>query len=129
MTGNRLTLSIYNYDIPGSQFPEAPTVGNPGWGNENQGISYYRSRNNVRIPAYHRLDLGISLYKNYRNGRRGTWTFGIYNAYCRMNPITVKKDEENNVLDYNGQLDKWHRAFKSLSFIPLIPSASYTYTF
>lgn len=129
MTGNRLTLSIYNYDIPGSQFPEAPTVGNPGWGNENQGISYYSSRNNVRIPAYHRLDLGISLYKNYRNGRRGTWTFGIYNAYCRMNPITVKKDEENNVLDYNGQLDKWHRAFKSLSFIPLIPSASYTYTF
>ncbi|MGN0231671.1 MAG: hypothetical protein ACI4A8_05600, partial [Muribaculaceae bacterium] len=129
MTGNRLTLSIYNYDIPGSQFPEAPTVGNPGWGNENQGISYYRSRNNVRIPAYHRLDLGISLYKNYRNGRRGTWTFGIYNAYCRMNPITVKKDEENNVLDYKGQLDKWHRAFKALSFIPLIPSASYTYTF
>lgn len=128
MTGNRLTLSMYNYDIPGSQFPDAPTVGPPGYGNEVDGIDYYSSRNNVRLPAYHRLDLGMSIYKTYKNGRSGVWNFSLYNAYCRMNAITIKKDNENNIID-SANKDNWHRAFKTLSFIPIIPSVSYTYSF
>ena len=126
MTGNRLTLSMYNYDIPGSQFPDAPTVGPPGYGNEIDGIDYYPSRNNVRMPAYHRLDLGMSIHKTYKNGNSGIWNFSLYNAYCRMNAITIKKDNENNVID---RPSGWHRAFKTLSFIPVIPSVSYTYIF
>lgn len=125
-TGNRLTLSIYNYDIPGSQFPDAPTVGPPGYGNEIDGIDYYQSRNNVRMPAYHRLDLGMSIHQTLKKGKSRIWNVGLYNAYCRMNPITIKKDNENNVID---QRANWHRAFKTLSFIPLVPSASYTYIF
>lgn len=127
MTGNRLTLSMYNYDIPGSQFGDAPTVGPPGYGDEFEGLDYYTSRNNVRMPAYHRLDIGMSMHRNYGNGRRGTWNFGLYNAYCNMNPITIKKDNENNVAF--SDKETWHRAFKTLSFIPIIPSVSYTYSF
>lgn len=127
MTGNRLTLSLYNYDIPGSQFPDAPTVGIPGF-NENDGIDYYPKRNNVRMPAYHRLDLGVNLHKNYKNGRKGIWNFSLYNAYCHMNAITIKKDNDNDLLSHPSR-EGWHRAFKTLSFIPVIPSVSYTYIF
>lgn len=128
MTGNRLTLSMYNYDIPGSQFPDAPTVGPPGYGNEIDGIDYYPSRNNVRMPAYHRLDLGMNITKEYKNGRKGVWNISLYNAYCHMNAITIQKDNENNVIDFPDK-SSWHRAFKTLSFIPIIPSISYTYIF
>ena len=75
-----------------------------------------------------RLDLGMSIYKTYKNGRSGVWNFSLYNAYCRMNAITIKKDNENNIID-SANKDNWHRAFKTLSFIPIIPSVSYTYSF
>lgn len=45
-----------------------------------------------------------------------------------MNAITIQKDNENNVF-FTSNKDKWHRAFKTLSFIPTIPSVSYTYIF
>ncbi len=125
MTGNRLTLSLYNYDMPGNLFPDAPSV-NPSW-NEHTGVDYYSGRNNIRMPAYHRLDLGMSIHKKMRNGRTGTWNFGLYNAYCRMNPITIKKDDVNKI--WETDKDNWHRTFKTLSFIPVIPSVSYTYSF
>lgn len=128
MTGNRLTLSMYNYDIPGSQFPDAPTVGPPGYGNEIDGIDYYSSRNNVRMPAYHRLDIAININKKLKKGRKAIWNVSLYNAYCHMNAITIQKDNENNVF-FTSNKDKWHRAFKTLSFIPTIPSVSYTYIF
>lgn len=128
MTGNCLTLSMYNYDIPGSQFTDAPTVGPPGYGNEIDGIDYYPSRNNVRMPAYHRLDLGMNITNDYKNGRKGIWNISVYNAYCHMNAITIQKDNENDIIDFPDK-SSWHRAFKTLSFIPIIPSVSYTYIF
>ena len=45
-----------------------------------------------------------------------------------MNAITIQKDNENNVIDFPDK-SSWHRAFKTLSFIPIIPSVSYTYIF
>lgn len=127
MTGNRLTLSVYNYDIPGEQFPDAPTVGSPNYG-DITGLDYYSGRNNVRLPAYHRLDLGVSFSKRLKNGRKSIWNVGLYNAYCRMNPITVKKDDYNDRHEWTDK-ENWHRAFKSLSLIPVVPSVSYTYIF
>lgn len=125
MTGNRLTLSLYNYDEPGNMFPDAPSTGIAGSGfdwEQASGLDYYSGRNNVRFPAYHRLDLGMSLYKRLRNGRRTIWNFGLYNAYCRMNAMTIRKD------DFVG-LDRESRAFQKFSLIPIVPSVSYTYEF
>lgn len=128
MTGNRLTLALYNYDVPGKDFPEAPTVGPPGYGNESDGIDYLYSKNNIRIPAYHRLDVGLSIHKMLKNGNHGTWNISLYNAYCRMNPMTVVKDNENEYW-LLGDRKEWHRAFKTFSLLPLIPSVSYIYSF
>ena len=124
MTGNRLTLALYNYDEPGDNFPDAPATGvgtESGSWSQTTGLDYFSDRNNVRLPAYHRLDLGMSLYKRLKNGRRTIWNFSLYNAYCRMNAMTIKKDD---VVWERGS-----RGFQKFSLIPIVPSVSYTYEF
>jgi len=56
--------------------------------------NYYGSRNNVRIPLFHRLDLSATL--KGRTKRKGKdrknedyWVFSIYNAYGRRNPFSI----------------------------------------
>ena len=59
------------------------------------------SRNNVRLPAYHRLDISFRLDgKTMKKGKdrknQDYWVFGIYNLYGRKNPFSVyfsQKDE------------------------------------
>ena len=50
-------------------------------------IQYYSSRNNYRMQAYHRLDLGANFRKKKKWGER-TWSIGAYNAYNRKTHIT-----------------------------------------
>jgi hypothetical protein len=49
------------------------------------------SRNNFRVPAYHRLDLAATLQgkKNETRRWKGEWVFSVYNAYARRNPFTI----------------------------------------
>jgi hypothetical protein len=49
------------------------------------------SRNNVRIPAYHRLDISATLAGKVKEGKRwkGDWVFAVYNVYNRRNPFTI----------------------------------------
>ena len=55
----------------------------------------FNSRNNVRIPDFHRLDISATFYgKKYRkNGKvrknRDYWVFGLYNLYARRNPFSI----------------------------------------
>lgn len=57
--------------------------------------NYLNSRNNTRIPDYHRLDISVILNgKKYKkNGKerknRDYWVFGVYNAYARENPFSI----------------------------------------
>lgn len=122
MSGNRMTLALENYqDLASSGFPDVPT--NPY--HDKVGIDYYPGKNNVRLPAYHRLDLSVNFYRQLRNGRLGIWNISIYNAYCRMNPIVVEKN--NDAQTMSGQ--HLNPRFRSLSIFPIIPSVSYTYKF
>ena len=128
MTGNRITLSMYNYEMAEVFFPDAPgAISKDDYFLDNS-VGYYPSRNNVRLPAYHRLDLGMNINRYYKNGRKGVWNISIYNAYCHMNAMTIIKDHMNDYLTITDKKN-WHRAFKTLSFIPIIPSVSYTYIF
>nr|WP_157474914.1 TonB-dependent receptor [Dyadobacter sp. Leaf189] len=55
------------------------------------GNNYANTRNNNRIPAYHRLDLAATLKskrKLFRAGE-GEWVFSTYNVYNRRNPFSV----------------------------------------
>lgn len=122
MTGNRITLALQNYkklDNAGFTNDIAP-LGMIGY---KWGVGYYPSRNNVRLPAYHRLDVGISWYRNYPNGRQGIWNFSIYNLYSRINPVAIRKDGIES--PYGGG-SLWSTNFQTVGFLPIIPSVSYT---
>jgi hypothetical protein len=57
--------------------------------------NYLSSRNNTRIPDYHRLDVSVMLkgkrYKKNGKERKNMdyWVFGVYNAYARNNPFSI----------------------------------------
>lgn len=125
MTGNRVTLALNNYHgTEGAGFPEdiAPT----GVIQNKWGLDYYSTRNNVRLPAYHRLDIGVNIYRRLSKGRVGIWNISLYNAYSRMNPIAINKNGVENIY---GESGKWTTRFQTLSIFPIIPSVSYTYKF
>jgi hypothetical protein len=54
-------------------------------------------RNNFRLPAYHRLDLSVTLKTRQQKKLKQEWVFGIYNVYARQNAYTIyfqpNKDE------------------------------------
>lgn len=92
---------------------------------------YVDSRNNYRLPASHRLNLGINFHKKTKRGM-STWNFSIYNVYNAMNPTFIHKtyktvvDPSNNNSYYNYKIQP---VLKKLTILPCIPSISYTYKF
>ncbi|MEM7039759.1 MAG: TonB-dependent receptor, partial [Bacteroidota bacterium] len=76
----------------------------------------YGPRNNFRFRDYHRLDLGVSLYKKKKWGERW-WTFGVYNAYNRLNPFYVQAGPTFDASQ------RWQ--LSEVSLFPIIPSFSY----
>ena len=52
-------------------------------GGMGRGEDYYDQRNNYQLPAYHRLDVGINIYRPKKKGRMGIWNISIYNVYSR----------------------------------------------
>jgi len=75
-------------------------------------------RNNLKMPAYHRLDLGISLKKQKKKGEQ-VWRFGIYNAYNRQNTSFMMMYENED--DYVK--------FNRYSFTPFMPYVRYEFRF
>lgn len=84
------------------------------------GVDYFEQRNNYRMPAYHRLDVGLNFRKDTKWGTR-TWSFGVYNAYNRKNPFFIDFDEEY-VPDGPNKV-----VLKQYSLFPIIPSISYSF--
>ena len=104
---------------------------------------YISQRNNYRLPASHRLNLGINFNKKTKHGMR-TWNISVYNAYNAMNPNLVysKWEQEynsyndfyNSIYQGNGNqytpIEKKSKAvIKKLTILPCIPSVTYTYKF
>lgn len=102
MTGNRFTLATQMWEDPGAS-GSAYAYGVPLAGEVN----------NFRLPFYHRLD-----FSAVRHTRHGYWTFGLYNAYCHMNTIGLRRGERDG-----------YTVFQKIRSIPIIPSISYTWKF
>jgi hypothetical protein len=79
-------------------------------------IDYYPSRNNYRLPAYHRLDLGFHYKTQTRLGEHAL-SFDIFNAYNRKNPVYMY---------YSGYR---YKTLKYGGLLPIIPSVTYTFKF
>lgn len=86
-------------------------------------------RNNVRIPVYHRLDVGATLKGKEKTGKKwyGEWVFSVYNLYNRRNPFSIffrpEKGRPSMTTPVNTEAVK-------LSVIGnFIPSVSYNFKF
>ena len=87
----------------------SPTIGE---------ASYVEHRNNYRLPASHRLNVGVNFNKKTKHGMR-TWNISLYNAYNAMNPTFVYRSTSKN--------DPYKPIIKKYTILPLIPSFTYTY--
>ncbi len=63
-------------------------------------IPNYSSRNNERLPDYHRIDLSATLKNRTKPGKKwsSSWTFSVYNVYARKNAFSIffRPDEDSN---------------------------------
>ena len=89
----------------------------------NYEVPYVSSRNNYRMPNYHRMDVSVNFHKKLRRGKR-TINISIYNVYNHQNPYLVY---ESYAYDYRTGNDT--RVLKQLSIFPILPSISYNWTF
>ncbi|MEM1407967.1 MAG: TonB-dependent receptor plug domain-containing protein, partial [Bacteroidota bacterium] len=86
-------------------------------------IPQFESRNQQRLPDYHRLDVSATLKGKKRRWKNGghEWVFGFYNLYNRANATSIYFVENE---DNPGQ----SKAFKSYLF-GITPSITYNFKF
>ncbi|MBO9638826.1 MAG: TonB-dependent receptor [Siphonobacter aquaeclarae] len=84
-------------------------------------VNYYSSRNGVRLPAFHRLDIQVSFSR--RGGTRH-WVVGLYNVYNRLNLFTVNI---RPVVDDSSL--KGHSEIAATSLYGIVPFVSYQFRF
>lgn len=111
-SGDRMTLPVQRVSNP--WLPDAGQ--SPVLGGETQVAEY---PNNIKLPNYHRLDVGMNFYHRTKRGFERIWNVSVYNAYCRLNPLYTEVVQQKDG-SYKG---------RSVGYIPLIPSFSYTLKF
>lgn len=70
--------------------PTTGPIGSYNSGNIKE-IPIYSSRNELRIPDYHRLDVAYTLSPSRRKDKKwkSSWTLSVYNIYSRKNAYAV----------------------------------------
>jgi len=85
-------------------------------------IPSYSTRNEFRLPSYHRLDLSVNYIPKQKKKKRweSQWIFGVYNIYNRKNAASISFRENRNT-GVNEAL--------RLSIFGIVPSVSYNFKF
>ena len=121
-TGNAITLAEASYvgDYQVYSYDSSSEV-------HYNNINILGEKNSFRMPAYHRLDLGIEFLKKTSWGERA-WTISAYNAYNRRNPFFVYLGRD---YDYNYEENTYTstKSYKQISLLPIIPAVSYRFKF
>lgn len=120
-TGNAVTIA-QGY-VPGNnhQMSAYPIQWNPQLQSYNNFIDF-GTRNNFRMEAYHRLDLGLQFQKQKRNGVQ-TWEISVYNAYNQANPFFYYGGYQENT---RGEA---YQVLKKVTLFPVLPSISWSIKF
>lgn len=93
----------------------------------------FESRNNIRVPNFHRLDLSATLNgKKYRrNGelRKNSdyWVFGFYNVYARRNPFSIYFSQGTERPVTGQSIETFATQVSIVGYI--IPAISYNFNF
>ncbi len=107
-TGNSITLNEASY------FAYIPLDGDDS-NHQITEIEVPGEKNNYRMKAYHRLDIGADFRKEKKRYER-TFSIGAYNVYSRKNPFFIYFDNSRN-------------KFKQVSLFPIIPYFNYSFKF
>ncbi|MBB5284876.1 hypothetical protein HNQ92_003024 [Rhabdobacter roseus] len=90
----------------------------------------YGNRNNVRLPAYHKLDLSYSFDIDSPKRRTARMTFGVYNAYNRVNPYYLRLRIQPYPASAPTASYSKYQGFTSsvnkVGVLPLLPYVSYS---
>lgn len=89
-----------------------------------QGVTVpsYNSRNDDRLPAYHRLDISATLTPKHKEKHKykREWVFGIYNLYSRYNAASI---------NFRQNSETGNNEAVKLSIFGIVPSVSYNFKF
>ncbi|MFD2571581.1 TonB-dependent receptor domain-containing protein [Spirosoma soli] len=116
-TGNAVSLATGRYVSMDTPYVR---VENP----TDQVVPEFPSRNNYRMPPYHRLDLGF-IYKFRPRWGETDITFNVTNAYNRANPYLITYQAQENS---EGEPTGAFRA-RAITLFPLLPSVTYNFRF
>ena len=117
-TGNTATLAMEKYPVA-TDDPE----GYLNAGNMSTTLSYVSSRNNFRMPNYHRADISVNFHRQFKKKNcHRTINVSVYNLYNRANPYLTYT---SNQYSYQG----YSKALVQLSIFPILPSVAYTLYF
>jgi hypothetical protein len=86
----------------------------------------YTPKNSFRMKSYHRLDLSLNRTKQKKHGI-AILNLSIYNVYNRLNSNYYYYGQEYSIV--NGNTVYSDTKLLSMSFFPIMPSISYTFTF
>lgn len=89
----------------------------------NNVFPYFSSRNGFRLPANHRLDLSITVYRERTKDQpnESSFTFSLYNAYFRKNAIAYVFRQSDSSASATETV--------KLFLPPTIPSFTYNFKF
>lgn len=96
-TGNAITIAEGSYEQMVPNYYDEGKL-------EPVAIHVYSAKNGYRMPAYHKLDVGLNYTKPKPNGT-AVWHLGIFNVYNRQNAHYLYfKDEEGETKLYQQSL-------------------------
>jgi hypothetical protein len=86
-------------------------------------VNEFGDRNSLRLPAYHRLDVGVSYILKDDGKKYSEMNFSIYNLYGRQNPFFVFDDVNfSDVGDFSITA-------KQVSLFPILPTLTWNFKF
>ena len=86
-------------------------------------VPVYTKRNSFRMPAYHRLDLGL-VFNMYPKWGESNLTLSVYNAYNRRNAFFIYYDIVEDEQGIPLRLEA-----KQVALFPIIPSLTWNFKF
>jgi len=109
-TGEAIDLAVGRFFLYGVNFSDPEIVPD------------YLDVNSFRMPAYHRLDLGLIKRFTSKKRLQSELAISFYNLYNRRNAFFIYyenvKDKENQILTFRP---------RQASLFPIIPSVSYNF--
>lgn len=90
------------------------------------------SRNNIRLPSYHRLDLSFRLEgKKMKRGKERKvedyWVFSVYNLYARRNPFSIYFSQRDERVDVQTPIGSQATQLSIIGTV--VPAVSYNFKF